>query len=1452
VKQYNITTYKLRYPRRLKLADGLAVTSVTDYFVARMRTGYHVELATFFITKLTAATPVILGFPWLQQHNPAIDWNTPSVLFHQPQCSQNCLMAGARHAFAEIAAPAQTRLRRFQASVEEVPDEGEPLNPIPPKNTSRFQATVEEVPDEGEPDAGEKVDRHVKFKTTVECISVGGERQARPLKSATDHRKPQRTAAIPSPPVYRMPKHLKAEVVATISSGAESRALDITNCQPQDLRPALKVAGRRCVGHRESARKTTTKTENFTPKEQLQPDMENMANLKAPNFLTFCRQKGVQVVRVHMMELEQACDQLANLELLDELPLGLLELPDISEESYRRLVEGNYTLEEAYRVFPPQFHEFLKANLTDDHLRRKVDAADVEKFLTPKAKPTVAEILSKLPKEFHDFAKAFQPADADKLPPHRPWDHKIELIPGKQAPYAKNRPFTPIQLRCVKKWLDEMMDKGWIRESRSPAATPLLLAAKPGGGVRICHDYRGLNNVTVKNRYPIPLIKETLDALCRAKWYTKVDIVAAFNRIRIAEGHEWMTAFITRFGLYEMLVMPFGLCNAPATFQNYINHALHDVLDVYATAYLDDILIYSDNRGDHTRHVKDVLQRLIDFGLTADINKSDFFTKKTKYLGLIISTEGIQMDPTKIKTIVDWKDPSRLKELQQFLGFANFYRRFIQGFSTITMPLTRLMRKEVAWSWGADQKKAFAALKKAFTTAPILAYYDYNRRTIVETDASDWAAGGVLLQYDDQNKLRPVAFFSAKHSAAECNYEIYDKELLAIVKALEEWQPELEGNSRDFEVKTDHKNLQYFMTTKDLNQRQMRWAEFLSRFNFRITYQPGKKALLPDALSRLPGSQPLGENDERLAHRRRALLPPEKFNPIVLDQLMEEARESGDWEHLAPVAAELETLDSKSLDDLVSVAYERNEIARRMVSALRDPTCRRWPKDIAREIRIDFADCSLVEGRIFFRQKLFIPPDPEVRLQIIWRTHSSGPAGHPGRLKTEDLLRRTYWWPRMSKDVAKFVRACQLCFRTKTPRSAPPGFLKPLDIPFRAWSHISIDYVIDLPACERDGRTFKHLLTIVDRLTKMRHFIPVTGLSVEELVDCFVTRVYVLHGAPDDVVSDRGSQFVSAFWRRLSERLNTKLSPSSAYHPETDGQSEIVNAQISRYLRAFTNFSQDDWVDWLPFAEFAQNNLVNETTGVSPFFANYGYNPRLGIEPQKPAPPTLSSHELKEYMRADTLADRFERILSHLQALSRQSQARYEENVAQSRDQSDSFKPGDLVMVDTKNLKTNRPKKKWDDKWFGPVKVLTAYPRAVVVKLPDDVRINNSFHTSKVRRWSDRDGLPGQEQINEQERRNVRGRILERDDDGTVHEAWEFETILDCHNEDGFNYLVKWKHCKPTWVDEKDLAGNDDYLKDWHQNHPNKPCPTRLSTENSAAQAPRRSGRLKQKTSVRK
>ena len=392
-------------------------------------------------------------------------------------------------------------------------------------------------------------------------------------------------------------------------------------------------------------------------------------------------------------------------------------------------------------------------------------------------------------------------------------------------------------------------------------------------------DYRNLNEKTIKNWYLLPLIQETLMQLSKAKYFTKLDIRGAYNLIRMAEGDEWKTAFRTQYGLFESLVIPFGLTNAPATFQAYINETLSEYHDRFCSAFLDDTIVYSETLDKYIIHVHQVLQRLSDAGLHLNPRKCDFHQTETTYLGLIIGRNGVSMQPEKVHVIQDKKTPCNLTDVRLFLGFANFYCRFIHGFSSTVQPLAELTRKDHHFHWDKHQQLAFKELKRRFTSAPILAHFDFDRNVIIETDTSNYVSAGILSQYGEDGMLHPVAFFSTKHSPAECNYEIYDKELMAIVRAFEHWCTELQSVENPIQVLSDHKNLEYFMTSKLLNRCQARWVEFLSRFDFKITYRPRKQGGKPDALTRRSGDLP--EEEDETYQNQTTVLKSHNLDPKV-------------------------------------------------------------------------------------------------------------------------------------------------------------------------------------------------------------------------------------------------------------------------------------------------------------------------------------------------------------------------------------------------------------------------------------------------------------------------------------------------------------------------------------------------------------------------------------------
>ncbi|KAG5729761.1 hypothetical protein E4T56_gene910 [Termitomyces sp. T112] len=440
---------------------------------------------------------------------------------------------------------------------------------------------------------------------------------------------------------------------------------------------------------------------------------------------------------------------------------------------------------------------------------------------------TEEQILSEVvPPKYHEFADMFSEGSAKELPPRCSYDLKIDLEEGTSPPFGKIYNMSEIELRALKEYLDNMLSKGFICPSISMAGAPVLFAKKKDGSLQLCVDYRGLNKVTKKNQYPLPLIRDLVDCLRSAKIYTKIDLRSGYNNVRITPGHEWKTTFRTCYGLFEYLVMPFGMTNSPATFQYFMNDIFHDMNNVFVIVYLDNRLIYSNSLAEHSEHVRCVLERLREYHLHAKPEKCSFHTTEVKYLRVIVTPDGVRMDPTKVDAILNWPSPRNVKE-------------------------------DTPWDWDRKCQSIFLLLKKAFTSALVLCHFDPSLPIVLECDASDYAIAGILSQLDSGGKdLRPVAFYTQSMIPAELNYNIYNKELLAIIEAFCQWQAYLKGSPHHIQVYSNHNNLQYSTTTKQLSHRQARWSETLSEYNFTIHYHPGQLGAKPDALTRRPNVYP--------------------------------------------------------------------------------------------------------------------------------------------------------------------------------------------------------------------------------------------------------------------------------------------------------------------------------------------------------------------------------------------------------------------------------------------------------------------------------------------------------------------------------------------------------------------------------------------------------------------
>ncbi|KAI2654625.1 Transposon Tf2-9 polyprotein [Labeo rohita] len=772
---------------------------------------------------------------------------------------------------------------------------------------------------------------------------------------------------------------------------------------------------------------------------------------------------------------------------------------------------------------------------------------------------------------------------------------------------SKVYPLSRTETQAMEDYITEALDSGFIRPSTSPAAAGFFFVEKKDGGLRPCIDYRGLNNVTVKFRYPLPLVPPALEQLREATIYTKLDLRSAYNLIRIREGDEWKTAFLTTRGHYEYQVMPYGLANSPAVFQCFINEIFKDLLNKYVIAYIDDILVYSKSAEEHVHHVRTVLTRLLKNQLYVKAEKCEFHVPQTSLLGYHISHQGVKMDTAKVQAVTEWPQPSTVKELQRFLGFANFYRRFICDYSMVAAPLTSLLKgKPSKLTWTKLASQAFAALKERFTSAPILKHPDPNLPFIVEVDASDCGIGAVLSQrHGHPSKLYPCAFFSRKLTAAERNYDVGNKELLSMKAAIEEWRHWLEGAAHPFLIITDHKNLEYIKAAKRLNPRQARWALFFTRFQFTVTYRPGNKNGKADALSR--------RHDPPVDHQSPEPILP----PTVI---------------LAPI----------SWDIMEEIQREQQH----------DPPPTNCPPT-----------------------KHYVPQT--LRTRVIQWVHSSLSSGHPGISRTLQLVRNSFWWPSMTKDITTYVKACSLCAQSKTPK-----------YPLVSCTPYPSHNALDLPL----SNEFTTILVTIDRFSKSCRLIPLKGLptAMETALHLF-HNVFRIYGLPEDIAN---------------------------------GQVERLNQEIGRYLRTYCNREQHRWSEFLPWAEYAQKSLTHSSTGLTPFQCVLGFQPPMF--PWSGEPSLVPS--------VDDWIQRSERVWDSAHVHLQRAIRTQEIQANRKRRPHPPYQPGQRVWLSTRDINLRLPSRKLSPRYVGPFKILRRINEVIYeLELPTNYRISPSFHVSLLK-----------------------------------------------------------------------------------------------------------------------
>jgi transposase InsO family protein len=1087
-----------------------------------------------------------------------------------------------------------------------------------------------------------------------------------------------------------------------------------------------------------------------------------------------------------------------------------------------------------------------------------------------------------LPTELQGYKDVFSTENSGLLPSHKTTDHAIDLQPGKEPPYGPIYPLSQTELQELREYIEENLQKGRIRLSKSPAGAPILFVPKKDGGLRLCVDYRGLNGVTTKNRHPLPLVSEIIDRVSGSLYFTKIDIKDAYYRIRIKEGDEWKTAFRTRYGHFEYLVMPFGLTNAPATFQSYIHQALRGLLDTICVAYLDDILIFSKDRDSHTQHIKQVLERMREAELYAKPSKCIFYQSQVEFLGYIISDKGVSMDPSRVETVAKWAEPKTYREIQVFLGFCNFYRRFICGYSGTAAPLTALLKgskngkKPGSVQLGLYEKLAFRRLIAAFQTAPLLRHFDPQLPVRIETDASKFAMAGILSQPDEEGRWHPVAFWSRKFNGPELNYGTPDQEMMAIVESFKHWRHYTEGTAIPVEVLSDHSNLQVFMRQPKLNGRQARWCMYLTPLNFIIKHRTGKTnpADAPSRQPQLEGEEvpntDLLPDLERKLVKIQAVLRPRKQGETPLssemhdasdqskldkrslgeedtpacndkiegenapnpERLADWARERVDREQLIPQRASREAMSKEdiyadrageSLTELIRDAQEQDPEMKRRKASYNDPK------------KKGMSDVWSVNasGLVCHRDRLFVPEEASLKEELLQLYHDDPLAGHFGINRTVELLQRKFHWRHLEEDVKDYIASCNVCQGTVSKRHRPYGSLESLPIPRRPMDELSMDFVTGLPVVIFEGREVDAILVIVDRFTKFTHFFPVNiTMNAADLAELFHKEIELRYGAPRGIISDRGSVFTSKFWSELCFYSKVKRRLSTAFHPQTDGQTERMNQVLEHYLRCFIDSQQANWAQLLRIAQFACNNARNATTKVSPAQALLGFQPEFRIDIEDDVP----GGEVPE---ARSRIQKLEQLREEMRQQWRIATDKQAEHY-NKRHQPIVLKRGQLVGLSTKNLKLKGEKKKLAPRFIGPFRVLeTIGKQAYRISLPEKYyRLHNVFHISLLEPWKKRD--------------NNTGDTMPIPDLEDNDEEYEVEGVKDIKQIKGqTHYLVKWKGWPAEynqWVDEEDMEHAQEKITAFIKEKAKK---TKIATETSPSRKqsdkPKR-GRPRKKT----
>jgi predicted aspartyl protease len=717
---------------------------------------------------------------------------------------------------------------------------------------------------------------------------------------------------------------------------------------------------------------------------------------------------------------------------------------------------------------------------------------------------------------------------------------------------------------AVKELIDEMLVNEIIEPSVSPWGAPLVPRMKPDGSVRLCVDYRKLNEVTVPDRYPLPNMNDTLQMLHNVKIITLVDLRSGYWQLAVAEEDRVKTAFVCEFGLFQFNRMPFGLRNAPACFQRAMDQLRAQMPEVKMLAYLDDLAILSESVDEHIGHLKIVFDTMERFGLRLRRDKCQVGVTEFKYLGHIINEKGISPDMSKIEAIQNLSRPKNPRQIRSFIQTCGWFRRFIEGFAKICEPLNRLTKQDVPFVWSDEQEQAFQLIKSALTRAPILKTWNPDAPLTIITDASAYAIGAVLMQGNIEGRCI-VEYASRQLNSAKRNYSATDREALAVVWAIGRFRGYLEGAK--FTVLTDHQALKWLMNLRAPTGRLARWAILLQQFDMTIAYRPGKENQLADGLSRLERADAIVEPMAATT----ALVAANETNEIRKQQLND---------------AKLKTIIMEFESGDPTVHLHRGYV-------MQNGTLHIYPPDVNTEDE---------------NPKLVAPL--ELRQQVLEANHDASLAGHYGIANTLHKIRQRYWWPNMYADVIRHIRACSVCQRYKAGKNPPVTYAS--QRPKRRFEAYSIDLVGPLPVTEK-GNTW--ILVMEEMTTRFIEIVALEKATSLEIGEAICNRIVLRYGMPRLILSDHGPNLVSEWMQCMYAHIGIKQSLTPEYHPASN-MVERRNRDIKERIAMMVGPHHDTWDHQLQIIQFAVNTANCRSTGYSPAQLTYGCQPNNPIDPK--------------------------------------------------------------------------------------------------------------------------------------------------------------------------------------------------------------------------------------------